>query len=90
MGWAVPAFLSDLTHEGSLPLPLRFLERQCGGFCSLTAEMLRPSRRKRKAGPPVNGLLLLSASLGHQEADGERLQSEALEVPGGGSDSRGA
>ena len=48
---AGPAFLSDLTHEGALPLSLRFLERQGGDFCSPTAEMPQPSQRTRKAGP---------------------------------------
>jgi len=29
---AGPAFLSDLAHEGALPLSLRFLQRQGGDF----------------------------------------------------------
>jgi len=37
-GWASPLaqpfFLIPPTHEGALPLPLRFLERQGGDFCS--------------------------------------------------------
>jgi hypothetical protein len=49
------AFSLILTHEGTLPLSLRFLERQGGEFCSPTAEMSQPLGETRKAGPAVQG-----------------------------------
>src|SRR5580704_19208605 len=57
------------------------------GRCPARRNDCQSGRRLEASVPPK---LLLSGSSGHQKADGERLQSEAFEVPGGGTDSRRA
>ena len=52
-GLARPFSLTP-THEGGLPLSLRFLERQGGDFCS-AAEMTQPSQSHSRGNRRPNG-----------------------------------